>query len=243
MKSLIQLILVLTGLFALYLYVIREEIQPEQVIEQLETRIGMIDILERKINTRRDSLNLYIAQHNEYQSSLDRLEKALEKTRQELQYNQKVARLEAKKQTLREQYVFDSLHIQPFERKIAQLEQEILEVTPKGLHQKTRQLRNLLNTFYEERDRINESFIKASLVFYPPEGTRGSVVIENQTDRYGRFVSTKSQVQTISNKLFGGEPPTLEQVQTFQDLHRFWCSLSYDHPEGYCEFPWLQSAE
>ncbi|MEO1438214.1 MAG: hypothetical protein AAFV80_21915 [Bacteroidota bacterium] len=243
MKSLIQLILVLVLLFTLYLYVIREEIQPGQVIEQLETRIGMIDILERKINVRRDSLDLYIAQHAEHRTSLDRLEKNLEKTRQELQYNQKVARLQAKKQTLRERYEFDSLHIKPFERRIADLEQEILEVTPKDLHTKTRQLRSLLNTFYEERDRINEGFIKASLVFFPPESAGGSVVIENQTDRYGRFVSTKSQVQTISNKLFGGEPPTSDQVQTFQDLHRFWCSLSYDHPEGYCEYPWLESQE
>ncbi|MEM6725711.1 MAG: hypothetical protein AAF598_16845 [Bacteroidota bacterium] len=243
MKSLIQLIVVLVLLFALYLYVIREEIQPQQVIEQLETRIGMIDILERKIHVQRDSLDQYIARNSNNQNNLDRLQQTLEKTQQELQYNQKIARLQSKKQSLREQAEFDSLHIQPFKRKIAALEQEIMELTPEDLHAKTRQVRQLLNTFYEERDRINENFIRASLVFYPPEGLNGSVVIENQTDRYGRFVSAKSQVQTISNKLFGGEPPSSDEIQTFQELHRFWCSLNYDHPEGYCEFPWLGSNE
>lgn len=241
MKSLFQLILVLIALFTLYLYMIREEIPAETLIAQLESEVGEIDVLERKIRTRKDSLDLLIAKHQgANQEQLDLLNRKLELLQEQLQYNQKVARLQKHRKSIADQNTFDSLNIQPFKQQIADVQQEIMVLTPKDLHLKTKELRNLLDRFYDKRDQVNERFLRSSLIFYPPEAQGNRVVIENKTDSYGRPISTQSEVQVISNKLFGSAPPSETQVQNFRELHRFWCSLSYDHPEGYCSFPWLE---
>ncbi|MEM7102940.1 MAG: hypothetical protein AAF502_07425 [Bacteroidota bacterium] len=240
MKSLTQTLFLMAILLVGYLFMIHDSTDSDELIADLEARVGSIDVQEREIEGLKNDIYDEIKRFNvNNKTEVDSLSQSLKKLNEDLAYNQKVRRLSRSEMSTSELMAFDSSKISPFKKEIISIEARLEELSPPDVEALKDDIKEELRTLLNQKKTLNQLIIDYSTHFFPAPSTGGRVVVENGLDAYGRPAKTSGQLHELSDMLFGNSTPSLEQIETFRSFHKFWCETYNEDGDKTCSFPWI----